>query len=85
MIRSVALVFLAVAVVLLATAGQMADLGWLYYIGLLVAGGIAIYHYRLIRHRQRDACFKAFLHNNWFGAAIFAGIAADYLLRPALA
>jgi 4-hydroxybenzoate polyprenyltransferase len=75
----------AISLALLALAGQMARLGWLYNIGLLVAGGIALYHYRLIRHRQRDACFKAFLHNNWFGAAIFAGIAADYLLRPALA
>jgi YHS domain-containing protein len=44
-----------------------------------VAACIALYHYRLIRGRTREGCFKAFLHNNWIGAAIFAGIVADHL------
>jgi 4-hydroxybenzoate polyprenyltransferase len=34
----------------------------------------------LVRHRDREACFRAFLHNHWVGLAIFAGIALDYLL-----
>ena len=38
---------------------------------------IAAYHYRLVRGRTREGCFKAFLHNNWIGAAVFAGIAID--------
>ena len=70
----------AIALVLLATVGRMTGLGWAYYLGLLMAGGIALYHYNLIKHRQREACFKEFLHNNWFGAAVFAGITADYLV-----
>ena len=53
-----------------------------YYAGLAVAGAIALSHYRLIRTRSREGCFKAFLHNNWVGAAVFAGIALD---NPALA
>ncbi|WP_239292046.1 hypothetical protein [Candidatus Nitrotoga sp. 1052] len=52
-----------------------------YYIGLSCAASITIYRYNLIRTRQHEACFKAFLHNNWFGAAVFIGIALDYLLR----
>jgi 4-hydroxybenzoate polyprenyltransferase len=64
---------------LLAWAGRMAHLSWMYYAGLAAAAGIALYHYTLIRDRQRERCFKAFLHNNWFGAAVFAGIAASYL------
>lgn len=61
--------------------------GWQYGLrtwfgaGLLVAAACALYHYRLIRHRERDGCFAAFRHNNWLGAAIFAGIALDYGLR----
>jgi 4-hydroxybenzoate polyprenyltransferase len=71
----------AITLALLAWVGQMAGLGWMYCAGLAVAAGIALYHYTLIKHRQREVCFKAFLHNNWFGAAVFFGVALDYLLR----
>ena len=40
-------------------------------------------HYRWIRERTREGCFRAFNHNNWVGGAIFAGLALDYLLFPA--
>src|SRR5450631_1160791 len=60
----------AITLVLLDVAGHMAGPGWVYFSGLLMAGGIALYHYSLIKDRQREACFKAFLHNNWFGAAV---------------
>lgn len=62
-------------------------IGWQYglrtwfAIGMLVAGACAIYHYFLIRHRDRMRCFAAFRHNNWLGAAVFAGIALDYALH----
>jgi 4-hydroxybenzoate polyprenyltransferase len=71
----------AVTLLLLAAAGQMADLGLAYYLGLAAAAGVALYHYTLIKNRRREACFKAFLHNNWFGAAVFTGISMDYLLK----
>jgi len=70
----------AITLALLAWAGQITGLGWAYYAGLAVAVGIALYHYTMIKNRSREACFAAFLHNNWFGAAVFAGIAADYWL-----
>ena len=53
-----------------------------YFGGLVLAAAIAGYHYTLIRGRDRDGCFKAFRHNNWFGAAVFAGIVAELNLRP---
>jgi 4-hydroxybenzoate polyprenyltransferase len=31
-----------------------------------------------MRHRDRDGCFRAFLNNNWFGAAVFAGLLLNY-------
>lgn len=64
---------------ILAYVGHRLHLHWPYYIGLLVAAAIAVYHYGLIRTRDRTACFKAFLHNNWLGAAIFIGLVASYL------
>ncbi|MBI1175633.1 MAG: 4-hydroxybenzoate octaprenyltransferase [Sideroxydans sp.] len=71
----------AAALGILAVAGSALQLGPAYYGGLLAAAGIAGYHYTLIRQRQREACFKAFLHNNWFGAAVFCGIVLNYLLQ----
>jgi len=71
----------AATLAILAGIGNALQLGTAYYLGLLLAAGISAYHYTLIRERQREACFKAFLHNNWFGAAVFAGIVLDYLLR----
>jgi 4-hydroxybenzoate polyprenyltransferase len=71
-----------ITLALLVWAGQMAGLGWLYHSGLAVAAGIALYHYTLIKDRSREKCFAAFLHNNWFGTAVFAGIALDYLAGP---
>ncbi|HAF44284.1 MAG TPA: 4-hydroxybenzoate octaprenyltransferase, partial [Gallionellaceae bacterium] len=59
----------------------MAGLGIVYFVGLIVAEGIALHHYQLIKDRSREKCFAAFLHNNWFGAAVFAGVVGDYLVR----
>lgn len=54
--------------------------GW-FVAGIAVAAGMAVYHYTLIRGRDRMKCFHAFNHNNWLGAAVFAGVALDYALR----
>ena len=78
-IAAVALCY-AATLGLLAWVGRMLTLGWPYYLGLGGAFLIALYHLWLIRQREPAACFKAFLHNTWFGAAVFAGIAANFLI-----
>lgn len=60
--------------------GWSLGLRWWFVGGLAVAAVMALYHYTLIRHRDRMKCFAAFRHNNWFGAAVFAGVALDYAL-----
>ena len=67
-----------VAILLLAGAGRMAGLGLMYYSGLVVASGIAGYQQALLRRRERQAYFRAFLNNNYFGAAVFAGLLLEY-------
>ncbi len=70
------------------TLGILGGIGWDlrygagYFGGLALAAAIAAYHFTLIRGRDRDGCFRAFRHNNWFGAAVFAGIVAELNLRP---
>ncbi len=62
----------------LTLAGALASLGPLYYGGLVIAGALALYQQRLTRDRERQRCFQAFLNNNWFGAAVFAGLFLHY-------
>ena len=75
------MVFYALFLATMAWIGWYLRFGVAYYAGLAVAAAIAAYHYRLIRTRSREGCFKAFLHNNWLGAAVFAGIVLDSLIR----
>jgi 4-hydroxybenzoate polyprenyltransferase len=74
----------AAMLTILVGVGRYMLLGWMYYLGLACAAGIMAYHYKLIRDRSREGCFAAFRHNNWVGAAICAGLLADYHLRPLL-
>ena len=69
---------------IMATVGIWLRLGVLYYVGLVLAAGFVLHQYQLIRDRDRQKCFAAFLNNNWVGAAVFAGIALDlfFRLRP---
>ena len=72
-------VFHALTLVLLGIAGGLAGRGILYYTGLGLAAALAVYQQYLLRGRTPAGCFKAFLNNNWFGAAVFAGLLLDYL------
>jgi 4-hydroxybenzoate polyprenyltransferase len=71
-------VFLAV----MAALGIVYRLGVVYYLGLAAALVLIGWQYTLIRSREREGCFRAFLNNNWVGLAIFAGLALD-LFRQA--
>jgi 4-hydroxybenzoate polyprenyltransferase len=71
-------VFHAGALGLLVAAGFMADRGMLYYVGLAGAAAIAAHEQFMIREREPQACFRAFLDNNRFGAVVFLGVALDY-------
>ncbi len=63
----------AISLGLIALVGWQAHLGIGFAAGILVAAVIALYHWTLIRDRERMGCFAAFRHNNWLGAAVFAG------------
>lgn len=77
----------AVMICYAATLLIMLGVGWHYGLrgwfiaGIAVAAACAVYHYTLIRTRDRMRCFAAFRHNNWLGAAVFAGAALDYAFK----
>lgn len=69
----------ALFLVLLGIAGHWLAYGWKFFSALIVAAMIASVHIGWIRQRDRQACFKAFLHNTWIGAVVFVGIALEVL------
>ncbi len=68
----------ALTLALLAAAFARLGLGLAAMVGLAAAGMIAVQHLRWIAGRDPAQCFRAFLHNNWFGACVFAGLVVDY-------
>ena len=66
---------------LLALVGYMLALGLAYYSGLAGAAGLFVYQQAIIRHRERQPCFRAFLNNHYAGGLVFAGLFLDYVLQ----
>ncbi len=64
-----------------AAAGASQALGAVFFIAVAIAAAQALWHWRLIRDRSREGCFKAFRLNHWLGFTVFAGVAAGYALR----
>ncbi|HVC28707.1 MAG TPA: 4-hydroxybenzoate octaprenyltransferase [Gammaproteobacteria bacterium] len=58
--------------------GHQTGMSAVYYLCIGVALLFALYQQILIRHRNPQHCFQAFMNNNWFGAAVFAGILLHY-------
>jgi 4-hydroxybenzoate polyprenyltransferase len=61
--------------------GLWLGLGRVFLLGIAVGAAQAMWHYTLIRGRERMACFKAFRLNHWLGLSVFAGVALDLALR----
>jgi len=71
----------ALVIGLMGRIGVTLDFGWIYYVGLAIAACMMGFHYFLIRSRDCAGCLLAFRRNNWVGAAIFAGILGNYIIR----
>jgi 4-hydroxybenzoate polyprenyltransferase len=71
--------FHALFIMAMIAIGLWQRYGAFYFAGIAIAAVLVLLHYPLIRARTREGCFKAFLRNNWIGAAVFAGIALDHV------
>ena len=69
-----------IIIALLIVIGQMQQLGVFYYAGVAIAFGLSVYQQKLIFNRDKVLCFKAFLNSNYFGLAVFVGLALDYFI-----
>ncbi|WP_333853664.1 4-hydroxybenzoate octaprenyltransferase [Leclercia sp.] len=88
-IKSTAILFgrqdkLIIGILQVAVLGLMVAIGYLnqlngaFYAAVAAAGVLFIYQQKLIANREREACFKAFLNNNYVGLVLFLGLAVSY-------
>ncbi|MDV7024568.1 4-hydroxybenzoate octaprenyltransferase [Atlantibacter subterranea] len=88
-IKSTAILFgrydkLIIGILQVVVMGLMALVGWLnglgavFYAAILIAGGLFAYQQKLIAHRERAACFQAFMNNNYVGLVLFIGLVVSY-------
>ena len=66
-------------IAVLIVIGVKINLGGMYFVGIGAAATLAVYHQYLIKERDPECCFAAFLNNHWLGAAIFMGLLSHYL------
>ena len=78
--RHIMAILQCVILLLLFIVGELKNLGPFYYLSLLIAAGFFVYQQKLIFHREKTACFRAFLNNNWFGLVVFLGLLLNYLV-----
>ncbi len=64
---------------LLILVGMQMGLSQLYYWSLLGAAALFVYQQMLIRGREREPCFKAFLNNNYVGMLVWLGMTAGLM------
>ena len=88
-VKSTAILFgrhdrLIIGILQVVVMGLMVAVGWLnglgaaFYASIVVAGGLFAYQQKLIAGRERDACFQAFMNNNYVGLALFIGLFISY-------
>ena len=70
-------------VVALALIGYRAELGFWYYLSVVVAASLMAWHLWLARDRKPEGCFQAFLKNHYIGMVVFIGIVLHYTFNPA--
>ncbi len=61
-------------ILILLIIGSSFNLGQIYYFSLIIIGFFMIYHQYLMKKRLNEQYFKAFIHNNYVGMTVFAGI-----------
>lgn len=77
--RAFVLTCQCIALILLYVVWHFSDMSRWFWVGLVLAAMFTGYQYLLYRNREREGCFRAFQHNNWFGVAIFGGIVIGLL------
>ena len=67
-----------IMIALLALLGLKLQFSTPWFAGVTIAAVLFARQQYLVRARDRDTCFRAFLNNNWVGLIIWVGLLANY-------
>ncbi len=73
-------ILMGLMIVLLGCLGLFLGLYWPWYLAVFFTLVFFARQLLSIRQRDRDACFRAFLNNNWVGLVIVLGLLGHYLV-----
>jgi len=79
--REILAILQLVILLLMVQVGRMQGLSWVYYVTLFCASVFFIYQQKLIFHRDKADCFKAFLNSNYFGLTVFIGLVLEFVIN----
>ena len=69
-----------IMIALLVWLGLKLQFAWPWFAGVAIAAGLFARQQYMVRNRSCDACFNAFLNNNWVGLTIWVGLLTTYAI-----
>lgn len=79
--RSMIFMLQGLFLLLLILLGITSHFGFLYYLGVILASLLFLYQQFLIRDREPQKCFFAFMNNHYVGAILFIALCLDFRFR----
>jgi len=73
-------ILMVLMIAMLTVMGMWLELNWPWFVAVFISAGLFGRQLVMVGDRDRDACFRAFLDNNWVGITIFAGLLGHFAI-----
>jgi len=73
-------ILMLLMILMLIALGLWLELSWPWFVATLMSAVLFTRQLVMVRERDRDACFRAFLNNNWVGISVFVGLLGHFAI-----
>jgi 4-hydroxybenzoate polyprenyltransferase len=73
-------ILMLLMILMLIALGLWLGLSWPWFVAILISAVLFARQLVMVRERDRDACFHAFLNNNWVGITVFVGLLGHFAI-----
>ena len=73
-------ILMLLMILMLIALGLWLELSWPWFVAILISAVLFTRQLVMVRERDRDACFRAFLNNNWVGISVFVGLLGHFAI-----